>query len=297
MSYDKYVFKTKEKKNEVVLAIFGFDLSELSKPFNFCNEHNNGNQPELLYFDSRKQKQIEQLYLINHVNITMPEKFIEYHKLLQDSLIEHEIILNVKVRFQSDALLMGRTESLLNTKYLQRLFIIFFDRVAFNSIYQLITNNHNYIITEEYFGVNKINLSDSDDNADVITGFVIDNHKEILFYIEGECIGLIPRLLYILTSFSEAAVKVHFNSKLLFDERIYERFINDRIGGILKIDLVYPLQHILNNAHFYTTGNVPLGCFNVSDYAFPFHIFYSSHFSSYIHFTIFYIFLSFFTIF
>lgn len=236
----------------MVLATFGFDISKLSKSYYFCNEHNNNNAPEIVFFGCNKQKKIDNLQSVNYVNITMPEYKIECENLLQHLLVEHGTTLNVKIKFYTPAILMGRPNLPLTDNVLRRLLIIFFDRVAFNNIYHIVKVHNQF----------RHNSSNLDNIDDVLTGFAIDNSDSIIMYVEGICTGIIARLLYILTSFPNASVNLHFNSKLLFDKRLYERFINMH-GGILKINLLYPLQRILSNENFYVRGNAPNGCFNV----------------------------------
>lgn len=245
------MFKTKERRDKVILAAFGFDLRKLYKPYFFLNEHNNNNLPEMVYFGCDKQMKVRNINVesVNAYNITMHETTIECDYLLQDLLIEHSTILNAKIQFYSPTALIGRPLQF-DVKYFKRLLIIFFDRLAFDNVYHIIRVHNQKCYNNE------------DDDNDILTGFVIDNHDSIITYVEGIGNGKIARLLYILTSFPNASVNLHFDTKLLFDKRLYERFINMH-DGIFKINLVYPIRYILNNDNMYVIGNVPKGCFNV----------------------------------
>lgn len=270
LSYDKYVFRTKEKTKEVVLATFGFDLSRLVNSSHFYKENNNGNQPEMVIFGAAKHKHVEKLFSVNHVNTTMPEKMIEYDEILQNRIIEYGTTLKVEIKSQAPIVLKEQTTSaLMVPNNYQQIFVIFFDRLAYNNIFEAI-HRHNQKLAEhrksklllmKYYGADDCekvtNLS-----SNVLTGFIIDNRDSIMMYVEGTTVGQIPNIWYLLTSYSTEALKVHYNSQLIFEKRLYDRFIP--FGGILQIQLVQPIQLLLGNSHFYVKGNVPLGCYVVS---------------------------------
>lgn len=241
-------------------------------PSHFCNEINNFDHPE--FFKCGKQNikytfQSNDTISPNGINLKTPEKKNIYKNLIQDYLVENGTQLKIEVHFAAPLFASGR-ESLISTADLvTRMFLIFFDRKFFYHILNIILKaNCNSLGTKTRIPIpfQKPTLQPTKElldleELDVITGFTVDNQESQALFIEGKSSGLIAKIWNDLMHLDETIVKLHFNTSLLFMDRLYKTFVP--IGAILEIRLVFPLQHILKQRLFYLKGNVPLGCWRV----------------------------------
>lgn len=98
-------------------------------------------------------------------------------------------------------------------------------------------------------------LQDSDD---VITGFSIDNGKEVHIFVEGISYGYILEVWNKIHKVNTFTAKVFLNSETEFEKRMYQNFM---VVGIYPITLKMSLEKIFQNQDIYVQGMIPIPCF------------------------------------
>lgn len=99
------------------------------------------------------------------------------------------------------------------------------------------------------------------DNEDIITGFIFHDGNNTLAFFEGESNGYISNILHFMKILKAKTEKIFFNTNLLFEERLYNKFIS--YNGIYKIVLNEPLKDILLKQLIFVRYNLPILCLQV----------------------------------